>query len=155
MYLPGGGGPTMSPTGGSSILPPDADVATDRALSARRRRCGGSAGDELVLIRRIRVCIGETGCDRGIKFCGRLWLCVWMYDMPTPAGGETLGPRSDCPLESDDDWPLARWKTETLARRAMSTSPSSQCIASAARQGHCISFAIFSHMSFLNLLRLS
>ena len=45
----------------------------------------------------------------------------------------------------------ARWKTGTLARCAISTSPICQCIASAALHGSCISFAIFSHMSFLNL----
>lgn len=47
-------------------------------------------------------------------------------------------------------WP-ARWKTGTLARWAISTSPICQCIASAALQGRAISFEIFSHMSFLNL----
>lgn len=45
----------------------------------------------------------------------------------------------------------ARWKTGTFARCAISTSPICQCMASAARQGSCISFAIFSHISFLNL----
>jgi len=57
---------------------------------------------------------------------------------------------AELPEDVDVDWP-ARWKTGTFARLAISTSPICQCMASAARQGSCISFAIFSHMSFLNL----
>ena len=50
-------------------------------------------------------------------------------------------------------WPGATcgWKTGTLARDAISSQPICQCIASTARQGSPISFAIMSHMSFLNL----
>jgi hypothetical protein len=43
------------------------------------------------------------------------------------------------------------WKTGTLAREAMSSQPICQCMASTARQGKPISFAIMSHISFLNL----
>ncbi|KAI9699296.1 MAG: hypothetical protein M1836_002906 [Candelina mexicana] len=43
-------------------------------------------------------------------------------------------------------------KGTTPARRAMSSSPSCQCIASTARQGICISSATFDHMSGLSLL---
>lgn len=39
----------------------------------------------------------------------------------------------------------------TPARRAMSASPSCQCMASAARHGTCISSAIFAHISGLSL----
>ncbi len=42
-------------------------------------------------------------------------------------------------------------KGTTPARRAISCSPSCQCIASAARQGIAISSAIFDHISGLNL----
>lgn len=42
-------------------------------------------------------------------------------------------------------------KGTTPALRAMSVSPSCQCIASAARQGTCISSATLAHISGLNL----
>jgi hypothetical protein len=42
-------------------------------------------------------------------------------------------------------------KGTTPARRAISASPSCQCIASAARQGTAISSATFDHISGLNL----
>jgi hypothetical protein len=42
-------------------------------------------------------------------------------------------------------------KGTTPARRAMSASPSAQCIASAARQGTAISSATLDHISGLNL----
>jgi hypothetical protein len=46
---------------------------------------------------------------------------------------------------------LEREKGTTPARRAMSASPSCQCIASAARHGTAISSATFDHISGLNL----
>jgi len=45
-------------------------------------------------------------------------------------------------------------KGTTPARRAISTSPSCQCIASAALHGTCISSATFAHISGLNLPRI-
>jgi hypothetical protein len=47
--------------------------------------------------------------------------------------------------------PLDREKGTTPARRAISCSPSCQCIASAALQGIAISSATFAHISALNL----
>lgn len=63
------------------------------------------------------------------------------------------------PREGDDRWPEGGASIEaaesengtTPARRAMSASPSCQCIASAARQGTAISSATFDHISGLNL----
>jgi hypothetical protein len=96
------------------------------------------------------------GCDP----CGRVWLCVWACEYPCPAGALATEPGEALALLSGmappivdvfcGCWP-ARWKTGTLARCAISTSPICQCIASAARHGSAISFEIFSHMSFLNL----
>lgn len=82
-------------------------------------------------------------------------MCVFAYDIddggPVPDDGEVLLARSGgIALVADDGLP-ARWNTGTFARCAISTSPICQCIASAARHGSCISFEIFSHMSFLNL----
>jgi hypothetical protein len=47
---------------------------------------------------------------------------------------------------------LEREKGTTPARRAMSASPSCQCIASAARHGTAISSATLDHISGLNLV---
>jgi hypothetical protein len=63
------------------------------------------------------------------------------------------------PREGDIRWlgggvsmlALEREKGTTPARRAMSASPSCQCIASAARQGTAISSATLDHISGLNL----
>lgn len=51
--------------------------------------------------------------------------------------------------------PLDREKGTTPARRAISCSPSCQCIASAARHGMAISSATFAHISALNLVLVS
>lgn len=88
-------------------------------------------------------------------------MCAWEY--PGPCTCTCAGPLDTEPGEVLDllsgiapvvvfafCWP-ARWKTGTLARWAISTSPICQCIASAALHGKAISFEIFSHMSFLNL----
>lgn len=66
----------------------------------------------------------------------------------------------ECPREGETRWPgggvsieaLEREKGTTPARRAMSASPSCQCIASAARQGTAISSATLDHISGLNLV---
>jgi hypothetical protein len=50
--------------------------------------------------------------------------------------------------------PPDREKGTTPARRAISCSPSCQCIASAARHGIAISSATFAHISALNLYSL-
>lgn len=50
--------------------------------------------------------------------------------------------------------PLDKEKGTTPARRAISCSPSCQCIASAARHGMAISSATFAHISALNLFSL-
>lgn len=72
----------------------------------------------------------------------RLAECPWVY----PRGGEFLRPAASFApaLESVNG--------TTPARRAISPSPSCQCIASAARQGTAISSAIFAHISGLNLV---
>jgi hypothetical protein len=48
-------------------------------------------------------------------------------------------------------WLFDNEKAVTPARRAISSSPICQCMASAARQGSIISSAIFDHISALNL----
>lgn len=48
---------------------------------------------------------------------------------------------------------LDRENGTTPARRAISCSPSCQCMASAARQGMAISSATLDHISALNLLK--
>ena len=92
VYLGGGDGPTISPTGGSTALLDDA--TTDRALSALRRNECCPLGDELKLLRRSRDCTGDTICVCDIGICGKLWLCVCEYDTPAAVGGETLATRS-------------------------------------------------------------
>lgn len=65
----------------------------------------------------------------------------------------------ECPRDGDDRWLGGGASVETLdsekgttpARRAMSASPSCQCIASAALQGTAISSATLDHISGLNL----
>jgi hypothetical protein len=68
------------------------------------------------------------------------WVGVWprVGEERWPAGGV-----STVTLESE--------KGTTPARRAISASPSCQCIASAARQGTAISSATLDHISGLNL----
>jgi len=64
-----------------------------------------------------------------------------------------------CPRVGEERWPgggassvtLERENGTTPARRAMSASPSCQCIASAARHGTAISSATLDHISGLNL----
>lgn len=63
-----------------------------------------------------------------------------------PRGGETL-----CPGEGVSSEALEREKGTTPARRAMSASPSCQCMASAARHGTAISSATLDQISGLNL----
>jgi hypothetical protein len=70
------------------------------------------------------------------------WDCV----CACPRGGETRWPGVEVSIEA-----LDREKGMTPARRAISASPSCQCIASAARQGTAISSATFDHISGLNL----
>lgn len=55
------------------------------------------------------------------------------------------------PLLGPSDVDAERAKGVVPARRAMSCSPSCQCIASAARHGMAISSAILAHISGLNL----
>lgn len=50
---------------------------------------------------------------------------------------------------------LERENGTTPARRAISCSPSCQCMASAARQGMAISSATLDHISALNLIEVS
>ncbi len=68
------------------------------------------------------------------------WLCEW------PCDGDERCPDDGTSVETLDNE-----NGTTPARRAMSASPSCQCIASAARQGTAISSATLDHISGLNL----
>lgn len=155
LYLVAPGWLDTSTNGGSKVPIVGRCVfisGTPVTLSALLRSIDGPPEDSSRLLLRRWLWLGETWTRLLLLY---VWENVSADDGALEDCGEVLPLRHSGPGPIDADtgtcWP-ARWNTGTLARCAISISPICQCIASAARHGSCISFEIFSHMSFLNLV---
>jgi hypothetical protein len=124
---------------------PMVEELVDISLSERGGSCswtlGGGREPELSPRRREAVLLRLERLDCGVD------------ERRPGGGGGTWASGGMAGLEVGEPSELWSWKALTFARAAISSSPSCQCIASAARQGIAISLPILSHISFRKLLR--